>query len=106
MVSRGITSELLALAIMPAQADTTLTVQGSDGLKSTIQIRNGKGRIGSEGRGEYLLYDNGSGTITYVEPIAQQYTQVTAAELEAMVQVAADIKQSAKKGTDLFLPYT
>lgn len=98
MVSRCITGGLLALAItlaaVPASADTTLKVQGSDGLQSTIQIRNGKGRIGSEGRGEYLLYDSGTGTITYVEPLARQYTQVTAAELEAMVQTAAGIKQS------------
>jgi hypothetical protein len=98
MVSRGITGRLLALAVMlatvPVHADTTLKVQGSDGLKSTIQIRNGMGRIGSEGVGEYLLYDSGTGSITYVEPLARQYTQVTAAELEAMVQTAADIKQS------------
>jgi len=98
MVSRCITGGLLALSIMlaavPVHADTTLKVQGSDGLKSTIQIRNGKGRIGSEGMGEYLLYDSGTGTITYVEPLAQQYTQLTAAELEAMVQTAAGIKQS------------
>ena len=98
MVSRCITGRLLALSIMlaavPVSADTTLKVQGSDGLKSTIQIRNGKGRIGSEGVGEYLLYDSDTGTITYVEPLGRQYTQVTAAELEAMVQTAAGIKQS------------
>jgi len=98
MVSRCITGGLLALSIMlaavPVHADTTLKVQGSDGLKSTIQIRNGKGRIGSEGMGEYLLYDSGTGTITYVEPQQRQYTQLTAAELEAMVQTAAGIKQS------------
>ncbi|HAJ91676.1 MAG TPA: hypothetical protein DCO71_03490, partial [Gammaproteobacteria bacterium] len=98
MVSRDITGGLLALSVIlaavPVHADTTLKVQGSDGLKSTIQIRNGKGRIGSAGMGEYLLYDSGTGTITYVEPIARQYTQVTASELEAMVQTAAEIKQS------------
>ena len=98
MVSRCITSGLLALSIMltavPVSADTTLKVQGSDGMKSTIQVRNGKGRVSSEGRGEYLLYDSGTRTITYVEPIARQYTQLTAAELEAMVQTAAGIKQS------------
>jgi hypothetical protein len=98
MVSRCITGGLLVLSIMlaavPVHADTTLKVQGSDGLKSTIQIRNGKGRMSSEGMGEYLLYDSGTGTITYVEPLARQYTQLTAAELEAMVQTAAGIKQS------------
>ena len=50
--------------------------------------------MSSKGRGEYLLYDSGTGTITYVEPVARQYTQVTASELEAMVQTAAEIKQS------------
>lgn len=98
MVSRCITGIMAAasimLAAMPLAADTTLRVQGSDGLKSTIQVRNGKGRMSSEGMGEYLLYDSGSGTITYVEPQRQQYTQLTAAELEGLVQAAAGIKQS------------
>jgi len=98
MVSRCITGVVAAvsimLAAMPLHADTTLQVQGSDGLKSTIQIRNGKGRLSSAGMGEYLLFDSGTGTITYVEPQQQQYTQLTAAELESMVQTAAGIKQS------------
>ena len=98
MVSRCIAAVMTAASIMLAalsvQADTTLKVQGSDGLKSIIQVRNGKGRMSSEGMREYLLYDSGTGTITYVEPQQRQYTQLTAAELEAMVQTAADIKQS------------
>ena len=98
MVSRCITGGVLALSVMlaavPVHADTTLKVKGSDGLKSTIQLRNGKGRMSSEGMGEYLLYDSGAGTITYVEPQQQQYTQLTVAELETMVQTAAGIKQS------------
>jgi hypothetical protein len=84
----------LALAAMPVAADITLKVHGSDGLKSVIQVRNGKGRMSSDGRGEYLLYDSRTGTITYVEPEQQQYTQLTAAELQSTVQTAADIKQS------------
>lgn len=98
MVSKCITGVMVAVSIMLAamavHADTTLQVQGSDGLQSTIQIRNGKGRLSSAGMGEYLLYDSGTGTITYVEPQRQQYTQLTAAELESMVQTAAGIKQS------------
>jgi hypothetical protein len=84
----------LALAAMPVAADITLKVHGSDGLKSVIQVRNGKGRMSSDGRGEYLLYDSRTGTITYVEPEQQQYTQLTAAELQSTVQTAANIKQS------------
>jgi len=98
MVSRGIIGGILALAVtlaaVPVAADTTLKVQGSDGLKSTIQVRNGKGRMSSEGMGEYLLYDSNTGTITYVEPQRLHYTQMTAAELEGLVQTAAGIKQS------------
>jgi hypothetical protein len=82
------------LAAMPTHADITLKVQGSDGLNSTIQVRNGKGRMSSDNRGEYLLYDSGTGVITYVEPQQRQYTQLTVAELEATVQTAANIKQS------------
>jgi len=84
----------LTLAAMPVPADITLKVQGSDGLKSVIQVRNGKGRMSSDGRGEYLLYDSQTATITYVEPQQQQYTQLTAAELQSTVQTAANIKQS------------
>jgi hypothetical protein len=98
MVSRCIIGGMLAtsltLAAMPAPADITLQVRGSDGLSSVIQVRNGKGRMSSDGRGEYLLYDSETGTITYVEPEQQQYTQLTAAELQATVQTAANIKQS------------
>ena len=64
------------LTAIPVHADTTLKVHGSDGLKSTIQVRNGKGRMSSDDRREYLLYDSGTGTITYVEPKQQQYTQL------------------------------
>ena len=98
MVSRCIIGAMVAvsvmLAAMPVYADITLNIRGSDGLKSTIQVRNGKGRMSTNGRNEYLLYDSGTRTITYVEPQQQQYTQLTAAELEAMVKTAANIKQS------------
>lgn len=98
MVSRCIIGGMVAvsvmLAAMPVHADATLKVSGSDGLKSTIQVRNGKGRVSSGGTGEYLLYDSRTGTITYVEPKQQQYTQLTTAELEATVQTAANIKQT------------
>jgi len=98
MVSRCIIGGMVAVAVMlaalPLTADTTLDIRGSDGLKSTIQVRNGKGRMSTDGRGEYLLYDNRTGTITYVEPEQQQYTQLTAAELQSTVQTAANIKQS------------
>ena len=98
MVTRCIIGGMVAasvmLAAMPVHADITLKVRGSDGLKSTIQVRNGKGRMSSDGRGEYLLYDSGTGTISYVEPKQQQYTQLTTAELEATVQTAANIKQT------------
>jgi hypothetical protein len=82
------------LTAIPVHADTTLKVHGSDGLKSTIQVRNGKGRMSSDDRREYLLYDSGTGTITYVEPKQQQYTQLTTTELEATVQTVANIKQT------------
>jgi hypothetical protein len=98
MVSRFIIGCLAAasvtLAAMPVHADSTLQVQGSDGLNSTIQVRNGMGRVSSDGRGDYLLYDSGTGVITYVEPQKRQYTQMTAAELVSTVQAASNISQS------------
>ena len=93
-IIRGMVAVAVMLAALPVTADTTLDIRGSDGLKSTIQVRNGKGRMSSDGMGEYLLYDSGTGTMTYVEPQQRQYTQLTTAELEAMVKTAAHIKQS------------
>lgn len=93
-IMRGLAAALALLAGTPAQADTTLGIQGSDGLNTSIQIRNGKGRIGSVGREDYLLYDSATKLITYVEPDHQQYTQVTEAELVAMVQTAASVKET------------
>ena len=61
----GIAVALAMLAVMPAHADTTLGIQGSDGLNTSIQIRNGKGRISSGGRKDYLLYDSDTKIITH-----------------------------------------
>jgi len=98
MISRCIIGSMVTVTIMLAatrvQADITLNVRGSDGLKSTIQVRNGTGKISTAGRGEYLLYDSGTGTVTYVEPQQQQYTRLTAAELQATVKTATSVKQS------------
>ena len=90
----GIATVAILLAARPAGADATLLVQGSDGLKSTIQLRAGKGKMSAAGLDEYLVYDAGSGTITYVEPEQRQYTQVTEAELQSGLQTAASIKQT------------
>ena len=90
----GVAAAFSMLAVMPIQADTTLKIQGSDGLNTSIQIRNGKGRIGGDGRGDYLLYDSATKIITYVEPEAQQYTQLTTAELDAMALAAANVKEA------------
>lgn len=84
----------LFLASQPVGADATLIVQGSDGLKSTLQLRSGKGRISAAGMDEYVLYDSGSGTITYVEPMQREYTQVTEAELKSGLQKVSSLKQS------------
>jgi len=75
-------------------ADATLLVQGADGLKSSIQVRNGMGRLNSSGMAGYLVFDTRSGSITYVEPDQQRYTQATAAELQASIQTAAGIRES------------
>lgn len=98
MVSRsifcGIAVAFSLFAGAPVQADATLGVQGSDGLDTSIQIRNGKGRISSVGRKDYLLYDSDAGIITYVEPGYQRYTQLTVAELDAAVQAAAGVRDT------------
>jgi len=90
----GIATVAILLAARPAGADATLLVQGSDGLKSTIQLRGGKGKMSAAGMDEYVVYDAASGTITYVEPAQRQYTQVTEAELQSGLQTAAGIKQT------------
>jgi len=93
-IIRGIAAVAILLAAQPAGADATLFVQGSDGLKSTIQLRGGKGKMSAAGLDEYVVYDAGSGTITYVEPAQRQYTQVTETELQSGLQTAANIKQT------------
>lgn len=98
MVNRGIIGAMALLvtlpAVMPAFADATLTVQGSDGLESAIQVRNGRGRMSSAGIPGYLVFDAGSRNITYVEPDQQRYTQATAEELQSGIQAAANIRDS------------
>ena len=77
-----------------AQADATLVVQGSDGLQSMIQLRNGKGRLSATGMDQYLIYDTATRTVTYVEPQERRYTQVTEQTLEANVQAVTDVQQA------------
>jgi hypothetical protein len=98
MVSRriigGIATVAVLLAAQPVSADATLIVQGSDGLRSMIQLRGGKGKMSAAGVDEYVVYDAGSRTITYVEPAQRQYTQVTEAELQSGLQTAAGIRET------------
>jgi hypothetical protein len=98
MISRriigGIATVAVLLTAQPASADATLIVQGSDGLKSMIQLRGGKGKMSAAGVDEYVVYDAGSRTITYVEPAQRQYTQVTEAELQSGLQTAAGIRET------------
>lgn len=82
------------LAALPASADATLVLGGLDNPESTIYIRGDKGRMSSAGRTEYLLYDRANEIIVFVEPATEQYTQMTVAELEAMVQKAAVVKET------------
>jgi len=82
------------LMALPAYADATLTLAGPNGPDSTIYIRGDKGRMSSAGGTEYLLYDRATQSIVFVEPAAQQYTQLTVTELEAMVQKAAMVKET------------
>ena len=98
MGSRGIIGALAAILFLlpaaPAAADATLLVDGSDGLRSIIQLRAGKGRMAAAGVDEYVVFDSRAGTVTYVEPAQGQYTQVSAAELESGLQTAAGIRQA------------
>jgi hypothetical protein len=98
MVSRRIISSIAAIVILlaaqAAGADATLIVQGSDGLKSMIQLRGGKGKMSAAGTEEYVVYDAGTGTIAYVDPAQRQYTQMTAAELQSGLETAAGIRET------------
>jgi len=82
---------LMAAAV---QADATLVVRGSDGIKSPIQLRNGKGRMSADGLDEYIVYDAGGQLITYVDPAGGRYTQVSEGELEANLQTAVSVQNS------------
>jgi hypothetical protein len=93
-ISQAVTAFLLLVSA--AHADTTLVVQGSDGLSSTIQVRNGLGRLTTAGRDEYLIYDAAAGVITYVEPRERRYTQVSRQQLEANVKTVNDIQAAVQ----------
>ena len=98
MLSRRIISSIATIAFLlaaqSAGADATLIVQGSDGLKSMIHLRGGKGKMSAAGMDEYVVYDAASRSITYVEPARRQYTRVSEAELQAGLKTAAGIRES------------
>lgn len=97
MAGKGIIGAITTLAGLlaaaPVFADATLVVQGSDGLESTIQVRHGRGRMSTAGMPEYLVFDAGTGSITYVEPNQRRYMQATAAELQSGMQAVAGIRE-------------
>lgn len=93
-ISQAVTAFLLLVSA--AHADTTLVVQGSDGLSSTIQVRNGLGRLTTAGQDEYLIYDAGASVITYVEPRERRYTQVSRQQLEANMKTVNDIQTAVQ----------
>ena len=78
------------LSPLPAHADATLVVQGSDGLQSTIQLRNGRGKMSASGMDAYIIYDAGAGTVTYVEPQERRYTQISEDALAATESFSCD----------------
>jgi hypothetical protein len=82
------------LASLPAHADATLLVRGSDGLQSTVHVRNGKGKVSADGMEEYIIFDTGAATVTYVEPQEKRYTQVSRETLETSVQTTANLRNS------------
>ena len=84
------------LQALPVQADATLVVQGSDGMQSLIQLRNGKGRLSASGMDQYLVYDAASRTVTYVQPQERRYTQVTEETLEANLQAVTGVQQAVQ----------
>jgi hypothetical protein len=98
MITRSVISSVAMAAIMlaslPLHADATLFVQGSDGLKSMIQVRNGKGKMSSAGTDEYIIYDAAAATITYVEPQQQRYTQMSEETLKANMETMGNIQKS------------
>jgi len=87
-------TSVIFLQVPQASADATLVVEGSDGLKSMIQLRHGKGKLSAAGRDEYVIYDTRSGTITYVEPAQRQYTQMTQEELRSGLDAAGGIQEA------------
>ncbi len=98
MIPKTITSSAAVAAIMlaslSAHADATLFVQGSDGQKSMIQVRNGKGKMSSDGMDDYIIYDTGAATVTYVEPQQRRYTQMSEDALQANMQAVGNIQKT------------
>lgn len=97
MISRcitgGVAMLMYLLAALPVHADATLVIQGSDGLRSMIQIKDGRGKMSTAGSEDYVIYDSGAGIITYVEPQQRRYTQVSREQLEADVETARGLSE-------------
>ena len=95
-IIKYLAAAVFSLVASPALADATLVVQGSDGLQSKIQLRNGKGRLSAAGMDQYVIYDAAARTVTYVEPQERRYTQVTEETLEASVKAVTGVQQAVE----------
>lgn len=84
----------VSLGASPVVADVTLVLKGTHGHDSTIQVKNGVGRMSNAGWDQYTLFDAGTETMTHVDPKQQRYMPMTKERLEENMQAAANMQKS------------
>jgi hypothetical protein len=98
MINKYYFSSLAAATVIltasPLVADVTLVLKGTHGHDSTIQVKNGTGRMSNAGWDQYTLFDTRTETMIHVDPKQQRYMSMTKERLEENMQAAANLQKS------------
>jgi len=82
------------LAVSPAQADTTIRLDGSrEAANAVIQVKGAMARLTPSGQPAYVLFDKSRNLAVYVDTARKTYTEVDRPTLEKYAGMVAAMRQ-------------
>lgn len=89
----GVGALALALGAQAVVADATFNIKGSNDMDSTIQVKNGIGKMTTPGQEDYVVFNSKTGTMIHVDPVRGTFMEMTEAQINAQLEQAAAIKE-------------
>jgi hypothetical protein len=98
MATRIFTTTVMLLAalltVAPAQADTTIQLDGSrEAANAVIQVKGNMARLAPSGQPAYVIFDKSRNLAVYVDTTRKTYTEVDRPTLEKYAGMASVMRQ-------------